>query len=442
MKVCIIGAGNGGAVASLQISRLAGNEADISIFSNRTMLGCSPCEIPLVLSGDVATWDELIRGLRTESFYQKRNIKLFLNTEITEIVTKDKYIVAGSEKHTYDKLILDLGAIPSLPDYPGMNGENEFLLSTDMADGIKLEKAIVQNKSAAIIGGGYISLEVAASLRSRNYDAIYHLVRSTLLRSNLDADMGQIIEELVRNNGIELILGATIKNIVSRDGSKHILLSDREIDAGFIFFGTGAVPNVTIARKAGIEIGETGAIKVNKYLQTSDPDIYAVGDCMENWDAIVGAKRRHQLALNAIRTGYIAGRNLVLNNSISYKGTVMPFVTELFGHQIGSVGFTEHEAKEKGLDVASVSIDTPSLRTRFGGKPAHYKIIADRKMKTLVGAQLISAEMVSSTIDKLAVAIGAKMPLIEVVQIDSSYSPRVQEDQIAVPLQRLIDEIG
>jgi NADPH-dependent 2,4-dienoyl-CoA reductase/sulfur reductase-like enzyme len=442
MKVCIIGAGNGGAVAALQISRLAGNEADISIFSNRTMLGCSPCEIPLVLSGDVAKWEELIRGLRTESFYQKRNIKLFLNTEVTDIFTKGKYIVAGDKQYSYDKLILDLGAVPSIPHYPGMNSENEFTLSTDMADGIKLEKAIIQNNKAVIVGGGYISLEVAASLRSRNYDAIYHLVRSTLLRSNLDTDMGHKVEDLVRNNGIELILGADIKDIVSRENNKHVLLSDREIGVDFIFFGTGATPNVALAKKAGVEIGETGAIRVNEYLQTSNSDTYAVGDCMENWDAIIGIKRRHQLALNAIRTGYIAGRNLVLNNSIRYKGTVMPFVTELFGYQIGSVGFTEYEAKAKGLDVVSVSVDTPSLRARFGGKPAHYRIIADSEMKTIVGAQLISEETVSPTIDKLAIAIATKMPLIEVVQIDSSYSPRIQEDQIAVPLQRLIDELS
>jgi NADPH-dependent 2,4-dienoyl-CoA reductase/sulfur reductase-like enzyme len=209
----------------------------------------------------------------------------------------------------------------------------------------------------------------------------------------------------------------------------------------FIFFGTGAVPNVSLAGKAGITIGETGAVEVNQYLQTSDPDIYAVGDCMENWDAIVGAKRRHQLALNAIRTGYIAGRNIVQNNLISYKGTVISFVAELFGHQIGSVGFTEREAKEKGLEVASIEVDTPTLRNRFGGKQAHYRLIADRTSKTLVGAQLISEETVAPTIDKLAVAIAAKMPIIELVQIDSSYSPRVQEDQIAVPLQRTIDEI-
>jgi pyruvate/2-oxoglutarate dehydrogenase complex dihydrolipoamide dehydrogenase (E3) component len=120
----------------------------------------------------------------------------------------------------------------------------------------------------------------------------------------------------------------------------------------------------------------------------------------------------------------------------------MPFVTKVFGHQIGAVGFTERETQEKGLEAVSVAVDTPRLRERFDGKPAHYKLIADGKTKTLVGAQIISEEIVSGTVDKLAVAIACRMPLSKLVQIDSCYSPHVQEDQIAVPLHRLIDKLG
>ncbi|GAI33594.1 unnamed protein product, partial [marine sediment metagenome] len=120
-------------------------------------------------------------------------------------------------------------------------------------------------------------------------------------------------------------------------------------------------PNVELAGKAGLQIGKTGAIAVNQYLQTSAPDIYAVGDCMENWDVITGSKRRHQLATNAIRTGYIAGKNVVLGNRLAYEGTAMPFITKVFGHQIGAVGFTEREAQERGLDVVSVTVDTLRL---------------------------------------------------------------------------------
>ena len=163
---------------------------------------------------------------------------------------------------------------------------------------------------------------------------------------------------------------------------------------------------------------------------------------MENWDVVTGSKRQHQLAANAIRTGYIAGRNVASGNQLTYEGTVMPFVTKVFGHQIGAVGFTEREAQEKGLDVVSVTVDTPRLRERFNGSPAHYKLIADAKAKTIIGAQIISEEIVSGTVDKLAVAIACCMPLSKLVQFDSCYSPHVQEDQIAAPLHRLIDKLG
>jgi len=120
----------------------------------------------------------------------------------------------------------------------------------------------------------------------------------------------------------------------------------------------------------------------------------------------------------------------------------MPFVTRVFGQQIGAVGFTQREAQEKGVEAVSVMVDTPRLRERFNGSPARYKLIADAKTKTLIGAQIVSEEIVSATVDKLAVAIACRMPLSKLVQIDSCYSPHVQEDQIAVPLHRLIDKLN
>jgi len=441
MKVCIIGTGDSGAIAALQIRRLE-NNAEISIFSKRAELGCPPCEMPLVLSGTVARWEELVRGLRTQSFYEKRNISMHLNTEITDIFRKEKYVAAKGQRYDYDKLILALGAVPSIPSFPGLDGTNEFVLSTDMADGVTLGNNIPKYDKAAIIGGGFVGLEVAAALKVRGYRKVYLLARRDILRSHLDKDMAEKLKTVITESGVELILPAKIESIKSQGDGKRVVLSDRALQVGFVFFATGAESNVELARKVGLEIGETGAIAVNQYLQSSDPDIYAIGDCMENWDVITGSKRRIQLATNAIRTGYIAGRNIVLTNAISYEGTVMPFVTKVFGHQIGAVGLTEREAKEMGMNVASVRVDTSWLRQRFDGKPAHYKLVADHSAKNLIGVQVISEEIVSGTIDKLAVAIAAKMPLTKLVQIDSCYSPHVQEDQIAVPIQRLIDELG
>jgi len=441
MKICIIGAGDGGSTAANQVRRLA-SDAQIDVFSRRAELGIPPCEMPLVIGGSIATWDELARGFRQNSFWEKRNIGLHLNTEVTDILKQEKYLTANGKKYRYDKLILALGATPSIPSFPGLDGKNEFALSTDTADGIALSSAIAQATEAAVVGGGFIGLEIAAAIKARGCGKVYLLVRRGIMRSYLDEDMSEKVKDVLTQNGVELILPAKIENITSDKGKKHVTLSDREVDVDFVFFATGTKPNVELAKRAGLEIGETGAIAVNQFLQTSDPDIYAIGDCVENWDTVTGYKRRHQLAANAIRTGYIAGRNTALDNHLTYEGTVMPFVTKVFGHQIGAVGFTEREAREKGLEADSVVVDTPRLRDRFNGRPAHYKLTADAKTKTLIGAQIISEEIVSGTVDKLAVAIACRLPLAKLVQIDSCYSPHVQEDQIAAPLHRLIDKLG
>ena len=441
MKVCIIGAGDAGAIAALQIRRLS-SEAQIDVFSKRKELGCNPCEIPLVLSGAVSKWEDLYRGYRITPFYEKRNMTLHLNTEVTDILRDKKQIVANGEKYDYDKAILALGTTPSIPSFPGLDGRNEFGLSTDIADARILEDSILKNSSAAIIGGGFIALEIADVLKARGYSKVHLLVRRNIMRTHLDEEIAERLKQVLVERGVELIMPANIERISSNNGKKHVILSDRELDVDFIFFGTGDEPNVKLAQQAGLEIGDTGAIVVNPYLQTSDPAIYAIGDCMENWDTITGFKRRHQLASNAIRTGYIAGRNAILGNKILYGGTVMPFITKIFDYQIGAVGFTEKEAREKGMETISTTVNTPYLREPRGGKPAWYKLIVEPKTQTLVGAQLISEEIVSGTIDKLAVAIANRMPLIRLVQIDSCYSPYVQEDQTAVPIQRLIDQLG
>jgi NADPH-dependent 2,4-dienoyl-CoA reductase/sulfur reductase-like enzyme len=441
MKICIIGAGDAGAIAALQIRRL-NNEAQIDVFNKRVELGCNPCEIPLVLSGAIGKWEDLYRGYRVTPFYEKRNITLHLNAEVTDILNDKKRIIADGEGYDYDKAILALGATPTIPSFSGLDGKNEFALSTDIADGRTLRDAIVRYSSAAIIGGGFIALEIADALKASGYRKIYLLVRRNIMRAHLDEDISEKLKQILLERGIELMIPAKIEGISSKNGKKYVILSDRELEIDFIFFGTGAKPNVKLAQKVGLEVGETGAIVVNPYLQTSDPDIYAIGDCMENWDIVTDSKRRHQLATNAIRTGYIAGRNAILGNKIPYGGTVMPFVTKIFGYQVGAVGFTEREAGEKGIETISTVVNTPYLREPREGKPAWYKLIAEPRTQTLIGAQLISEEVVSGTIDKLAVAIANKMPLIKLVQIDSCYSPYVQEDQIAVPIQRLIDKLG
>jgi NADPH-dependent 2,4-dienoyl-CoA reductase/sulfur reductase-like enzyme len=421
LKVCIVG-GGGGASNAANVIRNLNKDVQIDIFTNRGEMGNLPCEIPFVLKDVLPSWESSF-AFRNK-FYEDRNIEVHLNKEVTEIIIQEKRLTAGGENYNYDKAILDLGAIPAIPPIPGLDGRNEFSLSSGLKQAKAFEDAIPKYKSAAIIGAGQIALEVAAILKSKSYSQVYLVGRSDrVLRAYLDKDMAAIVEDILRGNGIELILSAEIVKIATRGNGKILSLADKELKIDFVFFATSAEPNTKLAQKAGIRIGETGAIAINEYLQTSAPDIYAIGDCMENWERITGTKVRYQTATNAARTGRIAGRNLILGNVVRYSGTVMSFITEIFGYQVGTVGFTETYARDHGLDVVS-SITTTSTRRRvFGGKPIRIKLIADRRTQSLVGAQLIGEELVAGKIDKLAIAVAEKMPVERLSFIDTCYSP-------------------
>lgn len=437
MKVCIIGAGAGGRSASGRIRELD-KQAEIDIFSTQNEIGYAPCELPFVLRG-VAHWDDIFYPGK---FFEERDVTVHLSTEVTDILRKEKRIVAGDRSYSYDKLLLSPGSIPTIPPIPGLDGNNEFTLSTNIAEGRALETIIPKYTSAAVIGAGAIGIEITLALTSAGYHKVYLLdMMENILPAGLDKDMASKVEGVMQERGIELVLSASISSVKSESGRKRVILPDRELEVDLIFLSTGARPNVDLAQKAGIEIGETGAILVNQYLQTSDPDIYAAGDCIENWDMITGSKTRRLMVTTAGRTGAVAGENLVKGNSIPYEGTLMTFVIEIFGNQIGAAGFTERLAREKGLDVVSATVSSQTSRPHLGGKILHHKLIADRRTGTLVGAQVISEEMVKGTLNELALAIAEKVPLRRLALLETPYSPAVGRDPLQDGIRELVRKL-
>lgn len=421
MNVCIIGGGGGASNAANVIRRLD-EKAQIDLFNKRSEMGHQPCEIPYVLSGLLSSWEDTF--VFRQKFYDERNINVHLNTEVTDINREEKSLIAAGEIYRYDKAILDLGSTSVTPPIPGLNGENEFFLDTSLETARVFEEAISKYSSAAIVGTGQIALDVAEALKARNYDKIYLLGRSDcILRAYLDKDMAEIIKRGIKEKGIELILSARINGVKSHNGKKIVSLPGRELEVDFIFFATGSKPNVELAKKAGIRIGESGAIAVNEYLQTNDPDIYAIGDCMENWDRITGRKRTYQTATSGATTGRIAATNLVRGNVLPHQGTVMTFVTQVFNYEVGTIGFTETYAREQGLNVVCNIMRTATRRRSFGGKPIHIKLVADPQTKSLVGVQIISEEMVAGKIDRLALAVALRVPVEQLALIDTCYSP-------------------
>jgi NADPH-dependent 2,4-dienoyl-CoA reductase/sulfur reductase-like enzyme len=438
MKVCIIGGGAGGRSASGQI-RLLDKEAQIDLFSTQAEIGYAPCEPPFVLRG-VSRWGDIFYPGK---FFEEMNVAVHLNTKVTDILRKEKRIIAGGKSYPYDKVILSPGTIPSVPPIPGLDGKNEFTISTNIADSRAVEKIIPKYTSAAVIGAGAIGMEITLALMARGYQRVYLLdILENILPASLDKDMAEKIEEVMEEKGVELVLSTNISSIKSESGRKRVILPDRELDVDLVFLTAGAKPNVELAREAGIEIGETGGILVNQYLQTSDPDIYAAGDCIENWDCIPGSKTRRLMVTTASRTGYVAGHNLVSGNSLPYEGTLMTFIIEVFGHQIGTVCYTERLAREKGLDVVSTTMSIPTTRPRYGGKLIHYKLIADRQSHSLCGAQIISEEMIRGMVSELTLAIAEKVPLARLAMLETPYSPAVGMDPIGAGVRELIQKLS
>lgn len=441
MKVCIVG-GGGGANNAANVIRRLDKEAQIDIFDKRSEIGHEPCEIPYVLSGFLPSWQDSF--VFRPKFYNERNINVHLNTEVTDIIREEKRLIAGGESYSYDKAILDLGSIPIMPPVQGLDGRNEFVLDTSLSTARTLEKAIPRYSSAAIVGVGQIALDLAEVLQARNYDRIYLIGRADrVLRAYLDKDMAEIVKARIEQRGIDLILSAQINSIKSRKGKKVISLPERELEVDLALFATGSKPNVELAKKAGIKVSESGAIAVNEYLQSSDPSIYAIGDCMENWDRITGSKRIYQTATSGATTGRIAATNLVLGNILPHQGTVMALVTEVFGYEVGTVGFTETHARKQGLDIVCSITRTATRRRSYGGKPIHIKLIADHKAQYLVGAQIISEEMVAGKIDRLALAIAEKIPVQKLAVIDTCYSPTVGSayESTVMALDQLIPQL-
>lgn len=438
MRVCIIGGGAGGRSAAGRIRQLDGG-AHIDLFSTQSEIGYAPCEPPFVLRG-MARWDDIFYP---GDFFEERNIAVHLNTEVTDILRNEKCLVAGNRSYPYDKLLLSPGAVPSIPPIPGLDGNNELTVSTNIADGRSLEKIIPRYASAAVIGAGAIGVEMSMALLARGYRPVYLLdMLENVLPASLDRDMAEKVEKVMRQQGVDLILSASIRRIDGENRGKRVILPDRELEVDLVLITTGARPNVELAQKAGIETGETGGILVNQYLQTSDPDIYAAGDCIENWDMITGSKTRRLMVTTAGRTGDVAARNLVLGNRFPYEGTLLTFVIDIFSHRVATVGFTERLAREKGLDVVSSTTSSPTTRPRYGGRIFHSKLVADRRTRTLVGAQIISEEAIRGIANEMSLSIAEKVPVDRLAQLETPYSPAVGMDPVRAGLARLVRELN
>ena len=428
MKVVIIGGVAGGATAAARLRRLD-EAAEIVVFERSGYVSYANCGLPYYIGGVIE--DPKALTLQTpESFFARFRVDMRVRHEVTAIhpdkkAVSVKALETGEEyEEHYDKLILSPGASPTQPRLPGVGIGKVFTLRT-VEDTFRIKDYINAHhpKSAVLAGGGFISLELAENLRELGMEAAI-VQRPKQLMTPFDPDMAAFIHGEARRHGIRLALGHTVEGFAERDGGVDVLLKDAApLHADMVVLAIGVTPDTVLAKEAGLELGLKGSIVVNDRMETSVPDIYAVGDAVQVKHSVTGQDAVISLAGPANKQGRIAADNICGGDS-RYPGSQGSSVIKVFDLTAASTGVNETNAKKAGLDVDTVILSPMSHAGYYpGGKLMTMKVVFEKGTYRLLGAQIVGYEGVDKRIDVLATAIRAGLTAIQLKDLDLAYAP-------------------
>ncbi len=427
LKVIIVGGVAGGASAAARLRRL--NEtAEITVYERTGFMSYANCGLPYYL-GDVIT-DEASLTLQTpEKFFSRFRIDVKVMHEVTNIdrsakkVTVKNLVTGEIFTDTYDKLILSPGARAVIPPIEGIDSEKIFTLRT-IEDTFAIDRHIDQTKArrALVIGAGFIGLEMTENLIRRGLEVTL-VQRSGSVLPTLDADMAAALHAKLRAHHVSLKLHTQVRRL---ETVMNVIYAhtDREVlEADLVIFAVGVEPDSTLARDAGLTLGQKEAIVVNEELQTSDNTIWAVGDAVEVHHRVTGKKTLISLAGPANKMGRMAADN-IMGAGRRYKGSLGSGILKLFDLTVATTGLNESAAKEAGFDYEKIVL-CPANHAGYypGGQAMTMKVLFDRQTTELLGAQIVGHDGVDKRIDVLATALCAKMKAVDLAELDLAYAP-------------------
>ena len=428
MKVIIIGGVAGGATAAARIRRLDEN-AQIIVFERSGYISYANCGLPYYIGGVIQDKNDLT--LQTpESFWRRFRVDMRVKHEVIAIRPEEKTVQVRNLntgdvfEESYDKLIISTGAKPTQPRLPGVGLDKLFTLRT-VEDTFKIKEYINKNhpKSVVLAGGGFIGLELAENLRELGMDVTI-VQRPKQLMNPFDADMAAFIHGEMRKHGVKLALGHTVEGFEEKDGGVDVLLKDEQpLHADMVVLAIGVTPDSALAKEAGLELGIKGSIVVNDRMETSEKDIYAVGDAVQVKHYVTGEDALISLAGPANKQGRIVADNVCGGDS-RYLGSQGSSVIKVFDMTAATTGINETNAKKAGLDVEKVILSPMSHAGYYpGGKVMTMKVVFEKKTYRLLGAQIVGYEGVDKRIDVLATAIHAGMKATQLKDLDLAYAP-------------------
>lgn len=428
MKIVIIGGVTAGAKAAAKARRLL-PEAQIDLYTEDTHVSYSACGLPYYIQGNFDDYKKLI--VRSPEEFGKSGINIHLQNRVLKIIPKNKKVVVKDLTTNtefldyYDKLVIATGATPFVPNITNVHLKNIFTLRT-LEDGVAIKEQLFKSSHVTIVGGGYIGIELLeACAKNKIHTTI--IDSSPHLMPLLDDEIASLVTEYIRDTSCEFVNIITNDSVLLFKGEDHveevITTNGENFKTDMVILCTGVRPRVNLAVDAGIELGETGAIKVNSRMQTNIEDIYACGDCIEETNLITNRPIWLPLGTNANKEGRCAAVNLA-GYTEDFEGVLGSAVTRYLALTISITGLTEKEAKKYGFDPVSAII---TKRDKAGYMPevknVTIKLVADRRTHKVLGGQAIGCGDADKRINTLSVGLLHGITVEELLGADITYAP-------------------
>ncbi|MFV0312806.1 MAG: FAD-dependent oxidoreductase, partial [Dysgonomonas sp.] len=429
MKVLIIGGVAGGATAAARLRRMDEN-AEIILFERGEYVSYANCGLPYHIGGTISERDRLFVQT-VDGFIARFNIDIRVKSEITGIDTKSKTVTVhnlttgNTYTENYDKLIVSTGAEPIKPPLTGLPDSRIFSLR-NVPDMDKIKGYIDQHKpkTAVVIGGGFIGLEMVENLQDAGIK-VSVVEKGNQVMAPLDYAMAAMVHQHLKQKGVSLYLEEGVTGFVPEgDNLKVLLEKGVALDAGMVILSIGVRPETKLAKEAGLELGSLGGIKVNDYMQTSDKDVYALGDAVEVFNPVIGKHALSPLAGSANKQARIVADNILENNKYKYAGTIGTSIAKVFDLTVASTGASSKLLDRENIThVTSYTHGSSHAGYYPGALPLSVKINFSPADGKLLGAQVVGCDGVDKRIDLFAQVIKKGGTIYDLQEVEHAYAP-------------------
>ena len=437
----IVGGGPAGMTAASRVKRL-NPRARVAVFERSSYVSYAPCGIPYYIGGLVRDLGQLVHYPVEE--FRRRGIDVFTRAEVVDADYGTVRVRVGGSERAFEwgKIIVATGARPKLPPVEGLDLDGVLTLRT-LEDAERARAYVEGARRVAVVGAGYIGLELAENLRRLGKEVLLFEVLPHVMPT-LDPDMASLVEEELRRNGVELHLSEGLRGLEGDGRVKRLATDKGTYDVDLVFVATGVAPETGLAERLGARRGPTGAIAVNRRMETGVEGVYAAGDVAEAVNLVTGRPDWFPLAPVANKMGYVAGINAA-GGQAEFPGAVGTAVTRVFDLEVGRTGLTEARAAKEGFQPVSV-------RVRVGTRSSYYpgaaevvvKLIADRGTGRLLGGQLVGREGVLARLNTLAALLARGATVDDLFYADLAYAPPFAPvwDPLIVAARVLRRELG